>query len=246
MKVSLFITCLADSFYPNVGESTVRLLDHLGVAVDFPEGQTCCGQPAFNSGYRDEAKNVAKTMIEAFEQSEYVVGPSGSCVGMIHHYYPLLFEGDAKWEDRARKFVEKTYELTQFIVNILGKTDLGARIEAKATYHPSCHAMRVMGVRHEPLQLLRQVRGLELIDLPYAEDCCGFGGTFAVKMHEVSGAMVAEKAQHVQETEAEILVGTDMGCLMNIGGRLRYEGLPVRVMHIAELLWEGIRGGEPA
>jgi L-lactate dehydrogenase complex protein LldE len=185
-------------------------------------------------------------MIEAFEQSEYVVGPSGSCVGMIHHYYPLLFEGDAKWEDRARKFVEKTYELTQFIVNILGKTDLGARIEAKATYHPSCHAMRIMGVRHEPLQLLRQVRGLELIDLPYAEDCCGFGGTFAVKMHEVSGAMVAEKAQHVQETEAEILVGTDMGCLMNIGGRLRYEGLQVRVMHIAELLWKGIRGGEPA
>lgn len=243
MKASLFITCLADSFYPSVGESTVRLLDRLGVQVDFPEGQTCCGQPAFNSGYRDEARNVAKTMIEAFADSEYVVGPSGSCVGMIHHYYPLLFEGDPEWEDRARKFVQKTHELTQFIVNVLGKTDLGASLEAKVTYHPSCHAVRIMGVKHEPLQLLRNVRGLELVDLPFAEDCCGFGGTFAVKMHEVSGAMVAEKAKHVQETAAEILVGTDMGCLMNIGGRLRFEGAPVRVMHVAELLWEGIREG---
>lgn len=243
MRASLFITCLADSFYPNVGESTVRLLDRLGVGVDFPEEQTCCGQPAFNSGYRDEAKDVAKTMIEAFKNSEYVVGPSGSCVGMIRHYYPHLFEGDAKWEDSARRFVGKTYELSQFIVNVLGVTDLGARMEAAATYHPSCHASRLMGIKQEPLQLLRNVHGLQLVDLPFAEDCCGFGGTFAVKMHEVSGAMVAEKAQHVQDTKAEILVGTDMGCLMNIGGRLRFEGAPVRIMHVAELLWEGVREG---
>ncbi|GAX89527.1 (Fe-S)-binding protein [Effusibacillus lacus] len=246
MKASLFITCLADSFYPNVGESTVRLLDRLGVQVDFPEGQTCCGQPAFNSGYRDEAKEVAKTMIEAFEQSEYVVGPSGSCVGMIHEYYPLLFEGDRKWEDRALKFVKKSYELTQFIVNVVGKTYLGARLDKTVTYHPSCHAMRMMGIKHEPLELLKNVQGLQLVDLPFAEDCCGFGGTFAVKMHEVSAAMVAEKAQHVLETKAEILCGTDMGCLMNIGGRLRYEGAPVRVMHVAEVLWEGVREGVKA
>ncbi|BCJ87625.1 (Fe-S)-binding protein [Effusibacillus dendaii] len=241
MNVSLFITCLADTFYPNVGESTVRLLDRLGVRADFPEGQTCCGQPAFNSGYRDEARDVAKTLIESFEKSEYVVGPSGSCIGMIHHYYPLLFEGDSRWEERAKKFVSKSFELSQFIVNVLGKQDLGARMNAKVTYHPSCHAMRLMGIKHEPLALLQNVQGLELVDLPFAEDCCGFGGTFAVKMHEVSGAMVAEKAEHVKETNAEILVGTDMGCLMNIGGRLRYEGAPVRVMHVAELLWEGVK-----
>lgn len=241
MKASLFITCLADSFYPKVGESMVKLLDHLGVELDFPEGQTCCGQPAFNSGYRDEAKEVAKTMIDVFDKSEYVIGPSGSCVGMFQHYYPVLFEGDRKWEERAKKFANKTYEFSQFIVNVVGKTDLGARFEATATYHPSCHATRILGVKNEPLMLLNEVEGLKLIDLPFKEDCCGFGGTFAVKMHDVSGAMVAEKSHHVQETGAEILVGLDMGCLMNIGGRLRYEGAPVKVKHVAELLWEGVQ-----
>lgn len=219
----------------------VKLLDHLGVELDFPKGQTCCGQPAFNSGYHDEAREVAKTMIEVFENSEYVIGPSGSCVGMFQHYYPKLFEGIPKWEDRAKQFAGKTYEMTQFIVNVLGKTDIGARMDATATYHPSCHAARILGAKHEPLLLLEAVQGLKLIDLPFKEDCCGFGGTFAVKMHEVSGAMVAEKSQHVQETGAEILVGVDMGCLMNIGGRLRYEGAPVKVKHLAELLWEGVQ-----
>lgn len=241
MKASIFITCLADSIYPNVGESMARLLDHLGVELDFPEGQTCCGQPAFNSGYRNEAREVAKTLIEAFDKSEYVIGPSGSCVGMIQHYYPMLFEGDPKWEDRAKRLVNKTYELTQFIVNVIGKTNIGAHYEATATYHPSCHATRILGVKNEPMALLKEVQGLKLIDLPFKEDCCGFGGTFAVKMHDVSGAMVAEKAQHVQETGAEVLVGVDMGCLMNIGGRLRYEGAPVKVKHLAELLWEGVQ-----
>lgn len=241
MKVSLFITCLVDSLYPNVGESTVRLLDHLGMELDFPMGQTCCGQPAYNSGYKDEARDVAKTLIEAFDASEYVVGPSGSCVGMIHHYYPQLFAGDAKWEGRASKFINKTYEVTDFIVNVLKREDVGARLEQKVTFHPNCHASRMMGIKDEPLTLLKNVRGIELVDLPFAEDCCGFGGTFAVKMHEISGEMVKEKAEHVLATGAQILTGTDMGCLMNISGRLRYEGAPVQVKHLTELLWEGVR-----
>lgn len=244
MKVSLFITCLADQMYPQVGESVVRLLHRYGCEVDFPDMQTCCGQPAFNSGYQDEAREVARNWIRAFEQSDYIVSPSGSCTGMIHHYYPYLFDSEPDWKEKAEKLTTRTYEFSQFLVRVLGIDDIQASFPAKATYHPSCHAMRLLGVKDEPIRLLSRVQGLEMIDLPYKEDCCGFGGTFAVKMADMSEAMVCEKARHVIETGAEILIGTDMGCLMNIAGRLNKEGNPIRVMHLAEILQEGVNKRE--
>jgi L-lactate dehydrogenase complex protein LldE len=244
MKVSLFITCLSDAIYPRVGEAIVRLLAKYGVAIEFPAGQTCCGQPAFNSGYWEQAKSGAKTLLAAFEDSDFVISPSGSCLGMIQHYYPKLFEGDPAMLGKVHDFIEKTYEFSQFLVQVLGVTDLGAYFPHAVTYHPSCHGSRLLGIREEPQTLLGNIKGLDLVPLPFAEDCCGFGGTFAVKMSDISGAMVEEKAQHVRETNAEVLVGMDMGCLMNIGGRLEHEGRPVRVMHLAELLYEGVKQGE--
>lgn len=241
MKVSLFITCLSDAIYPRVGEAMVRLLAKHGVKLEFPPVQTCCGQPAFNSGYWNEARATAKTIIEAFEDSDFVISPSGSCTGMIHHY-PKLFENDPVMLDKAVKLQRKSYEFTQFLVNVLGVTDVGASFPYKVTYHPSCHGSRLLGVKDEPMALMERVKGLEFVPLPFAEDCCGFGGTFAVKMADISGAMVTEKADHVKETEAQVLVGLDMACLMNIAGNLRYRGEPVRVMHLAELLYEGVKG----
>ncbi|ULL14284.1 (Fe-S)-binding protein [Paenibacillus sp. H1-7] len=244
MRVSLFITCLADQLYPEVGESVVRLLHRYGCEVDFPDAQVCCGQPAFNSGYQDEAREVARGLIRAFEHSDYVVSPSGSCTGMVHHYYPQLFESEPEWKRKAEELIAKTYEFSQFLVNVLGVTDLGAVFNEKVTYHASCHATRFLGVKDEPNKLLTGVKGLEYIDLPKKEDCCGFGGTFAVKMADMSEAMVCEKAGHVCSTGASVLVGSDMGCLMNIGGRLNKENKPVRVMHLAQLLEEGVKNGE--
>jgi L-lactate dehydrogenase complex protein LldE len=244
MKVSLFITCLSDAIYPRVGEAMARLLAKYGVAVDFPASQTCCGQPAFNSGYWDEARASAKTLVEAFDDSDFVVSPSGSCTGMIHHYFPKLFENDPTMLAKANALAAKTYEFTQFLVQVLGVEDVGAHFPHKVTYHPSCHGSRLLGIKNEPATLMANVRGMELVPLPFAEDCCGFGGTFAIKMCDISGAMVSEKTDHVLETEAEVLVGLDMGCLMNIGGNLRYRGKPVRVMHLAELLYEGVTANE--
>ena len=240
MKVSVFITCLIDNFYPDVGEAMVRILDHYGVQVDFPKQQTCCGQPAFNSGYVKEARASAKTLLDAFEDAEYVVTASGSCAGMVHHYYPDLFKDDAALAKRAQRLIDKTHEFSQFLVNILGVQDVGARFPYRVTYHPSCHGSRLLGIKSEPAQLLSHVKDMELVDLPYATDCCGFGGTFAVKMSDISAAMGAEKAEHVLETGAQVLVGTDMGCLMHIGGYLRHEGKRIRVMHLANLLYEGM------
>jgi len=240
MKVSLFITCLSDAIYPRVGEAMVRLLAKYGVALQFPTVQTCCGQPAFNSGYWKEARDSARTIMDAFEDSDFVIAPSGSCTGMLHHY-PKLFENDPVMLERANALKNKSYEFTQFLVQVLGVTDVGAVFPHKVTYHPSCHGSRLLGVKEEPLALMKQVKGLELVPLPFAEDCCGFGGTFAVKMADISGAMVTEKVDHVLETEAEVLVGLDMACMMNIAGNLRYRNEPVRVMHLAELLYEGVK-----
>jgi L-lactate dehydrogenase complex protein LldE len=239
LKVSLFITCLGDALYPRVGEAMARLLARNGVVLDFPRLQTCCGQPAFNSGYWKEARTAARTILEAFEDSDFVISPSGSCTGMIHHY-PKLFENEPVWLEKAENLQRKSYEFTQFLVQVMGITDVGASFPFKVTYHPSCHGSRLLGVREEPLELMRNVKGLELVPLPFAEDCCGFGGTFAVKMADISGAMVTEKTDHVLESEAEVLVGLDMACLMNIAGNLRYRGGAVRVIHLAELLEEGV------
>jgi len=240
MKVSLFATCLSDAFYPRVTEAMARLLARYGVRLDFPAAQTCCGQPAFNSGYWDEAKGAALQLIDAFADSDFVIAPSGSCIGMIHHHYPALFKDDPTGLAKARELAGKSYEFTQFLVNVLDVKDVGARFPHRVTYHPSCHGARLLGVKDEPLELLQHVHELELLPLPFAEDCCGFGGTFSIKLSEVSAAMVTEKAEHVIDTQAEVLVGLDMGCLMNIGGRLRHQGTSIRVMHLAELLYEGV------
>lgn len=241
IKVSMFITCVSDAVYPRIGEAMARLLARLGVKLQFPDAQTCCGQPAFNSGYWDEARQSAATLLEAFADSDFVIAPSGSCIGMIHHY-PKLFENDPTLLALARDLQSKSYEFTQFLVQVLGIADLGAVFPHKVTYHPSCHGSRLLGIKDEPMTLLQNVRELNLVPLPFAEDCCGFGGTFAVKMADISGAMVTEKADHVLETEAEVLTGLDMACLMNIAGNLRYRKQPVRVMHLAELLYEGVNG----
>ncbi|PNQ87774.1 (Fe-S)-binding protein [Paenibacillus polymyxa] len=240
MKVSLFITCLSDAIYPKVGEAMARLLARYGVELEFPKVQTCCGQPSYNSGYWDETRAAAKTILKAFNDSDFVVSPSGSCTYMIHHY-PELFKDEPEWLESARRLKQKTYEFTQFMVQVLGVTDVGASFPHTVTYHPSCHGTRLLGVKEEPMKLLGSVKGLQLVPLPFAEDCCGFGGTFAVKMPDISGAMVTEKVDHIRETEAEVLVGLDMACLMNIAGNLRYRKEPVRVMHLAELLYEGVK-----
>lgn len=240
LKVSLFITCLSDAIYPKVGEAMARLLARYGVELEFPKVQTCCGQPSYNSGYWDETRAAAKTILKAFNDSDFVVSPSGSCTYMIHHY-PELFKDEPEWLESARRLKQKTYEFTQFMVQVLGVTDVGASFPHTVTYHPSCHGTRLLGVKEEPMKLLGSVKGLQLVPLPFAEDCCGFGGTFAVKMPDISGAMVTEKVDHIRETEAEVLVGLDMACLMNIAGNLRYRKEPVRVMHLAELLYEGVK-----
>lgn len=236
MKVTLFATCMVDLFKGNVGKATVEVLERLGCEIDFPESQICCGQPAYNSGYVEETKKTMKTMIKAFEKAEYVVSPSGSCAYFFKEY-PEIFKGDPEWEPRAQKLADKTYELTQFIVDVLGVKDVGAKLEGVGTYHPSCHMTRLLGVKESPLELLKHVEGLEMVELPNKEICCGFGGTFSVKMQHISEQMVDEKVENVYETNADYLIGADAACLMNIAGRMtRVGGKEVKVMHIAEVL----------
>lgn len=235
MKVSLFATCIVDMFQTNVGKATVEVLERLGCEIDFPESQVCCGQPAYNSGYVKESKEAMKRMITAFEHAEYVVSPSGSCAYMFHEY-PTIFKGDPVWELKAKGLAAKTFELTQFIVDVLKVEDVGARLEGSATFHTSCHMTRLLGVKEAPMLLLRNVKGLEMTELPGKHNCCGFGGTFSVKMAKISEQMVDEKVKHIEETKAKYLIGADGGCLMNIGGRIERVGKPIKVLHIAEVL----------
>ncbi len=235
MRVSLFATCIVDMFQSNVGKATVEVLERLGCEIDFPESQVCCGQPAYNSGYVKESKEAMKRMINTFQHAEYVVSPSGSCAYMFHEY-PSIFKGDPVWEPKARALAEKTYELTQFIVDVLKIEDVGARLEGRATFHTSCHMTRLLGVKEAPMTLLKNVQGLTITELPGKHNCCGFGGTFSVKMAQISEQMVDEKIHHIEQTEAEYLIGADGGCLMNIGGRIERKGKPIKVMHIAEVL----------
>jgi L-lactate dehydrogenase complex protein LldE len=235
MKVSLMVTCLGDVLFPEVGLATVQLLRRLGVEVDFPPAQTCCGQPQFNSGYHDLARDLARHTLRAFADSALVVTPSGSCAAMVKLEYPELFHGDSVWEPRARALARKTHELSDFLVNVLGREDVGAQFEGKATYHMACH-LRGLGVLTEPERLLRKVRGLQLIPLERSDECCGFGGSFSVRFPGISGAMVQDKAAFIERTGADILVATDAGCLMNINGCLRRRGSRVRALHLAQIL----------
>lgn len=235
VKVSLFITCLVDMFKADVGKAMVEVLERQGCEVDFPKGQICCGQPSYNSGYLEDTKPAMKQMMRTFEDADYVVSPSGSCAYMFKEY-PKIFAGDPEWEPKAKALAEKTYEFTQFLVDVLKVEDVGASLHGKATYHPSCHMTRLLGVKDAPMRLLKHVRGLEFVPLPNALTCCGFGGTFSVKMSEISEQMVDEKVEHVEETGADYLIGGDCGCLMNIGGRMQRKGKPIKIMHIAEVL----------
>jgi len=236
MRVSLFVTCLTDLFFPATGEAVVRLLRRLGVEVDFPAAQTCCGQPAWNSGHHPEARRLAEHFLATFRDSEHIVTPSGSCAGMVRYYYPQLFAGDPA----VREVASRVYELSEFLVKVLGVRDVGARFPARAVYHSSCHMTRELGVREEPLELLRHVRGLELVDVPRPDLCCGFGGAFSVKLPEVSTAMADEKCGYLGAAQPDLLIGSDGGCLMQLGGRLDRLRLPIRTMHLAEVLWEGV------
>jgi L-lactate dehydrogenase complex protein LldE len=235
MKVSLMITCLGDALFPDVGVATVKLLRRLGVEVDFPEAQTCCGQPHFNSGFHHDARALAQHTIKAFARGRTVVTPSGSCAAMVKLEYPELFHDDMVWHGRAEDLARRTHELSDFLVNILGVEDVGARFEKRVTYHMACH-LRGLGLFREPERLLRRVRGLEYVPLERYDECCGFGGSFAVRYPGISSAMVTDKASFIEKTGADVVVATDAGCLMNIGGCLRRRGGRVKFMHLAEVL----------
>lgn len=235
MKVSLFVTCICDMFTPKVGQHTVEILEKVGCKVDFPEAQICCGQPAYNSGYVKESKRAMQQLIRAFEKSEYVVGPSGSCIGMLKQY-PDIFKGDPKWEEEAIALANKSYEISEFLVDVLKVIDVGSNFKGRVTYHRSCHMSRILGVKDAPIKLLKNIAGVELVELPQAEDCCGFGGTFSVKYDSISAEMVKAKTKHIASTKVDYLIGSDLACLMNIGGRLRREGQEIEVLHITEVL----------
>jgi L-lactate dehydrogenase complex protein LldE len=229
------ITCLGDAFFPDVGVATVRLLRRLGVVVDFPSRQTCCGQPFFNSGYQSDARDLARHTIRAFDNGHLIVTPSGSCAAMVKLEYPELFHEDLVWHGRAEDLAQRTHELSDFLVNVLGVEDVGARGQGKATYHMACH-LRGLGLLTEPERLLRRVNGLEYVPLERSDECCGFGGSFSVRYPGISGAMVQDKAAFIEKTGADMVVATDAGCLMNIAGCLNRRGSKVRAVHLAEVL----------
>ncbi len=238
MRVALMVTCVNDAMFPEVGQAVVRLLRRLGVEVDFPAAQTCCGQPMVNTGYLDEAVPVVRGFVDAFAGYDAIVAPSGSCVGSVRHQHALVARrsGDAALVDGAARTSAVVHELSEFLVDQLGVTDVGASFPHRVTYHPTCHSLRMLGVGDRPRMLLEQVRGLRLVELPAAEECCGFGGTFAMKNADTSIAMGSDKTRHVRETGAEVLVAGDNSCLMHIGGLLSRQRSGVRTMHLAEIL----------
>jgi len=240
VTITLFIQCLVDALYPEVGDAMVKIFRSAGMAMDCPAAQTCCGQPAFNAGYRNDAKTAARHFIEVFETAEVIVCPSGSCVNMVRHHYPELFQDDPQWLFRAQQVGRKTYEFTQFLVDFLGVDDLGVRRPGKITYHDSCHLLRYLGVSAQPRKLLRNIREAEFIEMPDSDRCCGFGGSFSIHYHEISAALAEDKVRDIIATGADVVVGCDMGCLMNIQGIVSRKKVPVRTMHIAQILAEGL------
>ena len=234
-RVALFVTCLVDLIRPAVGFAAVKLLEDAGCTVEVPT-QTCCGQPAFNSGDRKTTREIAEQVIAAFERYDYVVAPSGSCAGMIKTHYPELFAGDAAWASRVENFCAKTYELVSFLVDVMQVSKVAAAFDGTVTYHDSCSGLRELGVRAQPRKLLASVQGLELKELYDADVCCGFGGTFCVKYPDISNTIVTKKAEHIAETGAGTLLAGDLGCLMNMAGKLQRLGKPVHARHVAEVL----------
>lgn len=238
MNIALFITCLADTLYPDTGKATVKLLERLGHAVDFPREQVCCGQAHFNTGYRPEAMGMVRRNVDALAPYDYVVTPSASCAGMIRQHYPVLAEqyGDPELREKVTELSGRVYELSELLVDVLKIVDVGAYYPHRVTYHPTCHSLRALRVGERPLRLLESVRGIDLVELPAADACCGFGGTFAVKNSAVSTAMLADKIAHVNATGAEVLCAADNSCLMHIGGGLSRLRVGARTVHLAEIL----------
>jgi L-lactate dehydrogenase complex protein LldE len=232
VRVSLFVTCVVDQVFPNVGMAMADVLERSGCEVEFRESQTCCAQPAFNSGYRDEARAVAGHFLKTFEGAEYIVVPSGSCCSMISHHFAELFPGD----QRVHDLEPRVFEFSQFLVDVLKIEDVGASFEGLVTYHDSCHALRELKIKEGPRKLLRNVRGLRLVEMDTAEECCGFGGTFSVKFPEISGGMARTKLESIQRTGANTVVSIDSSCLMQLQGALSRAGSNIRTMHLAEVL----------
>ncbi|MEK6753203.1 MAG: (Fe-S)-binding protein [Chloroflexota bacterium] len=236
-QVQLFITCLTDSFFPQTGEAVVDIFQRLGIRVDFAREQTCCGQPQFNAGLRKDARAIAEHTIKVFENAEGdIVTPSGSCAHHLRHNYLEIFEGDAVWLPRAKALAERTYEFTEYLVDKLNVTDLGAKWDGLLTYHPSCHTLRGINVDRQPRTLLANVHGATLVELPNAEECCGFGGVMSVEHPELSAEWLKRKISNLESTQSPTLVVTDAGCLMHIAGGLHRQKKSQRVVHIAEVL----------
>ncbi len=235
-KVALFVTCLVDLMRPSVGFAAVKLLEAAGCTVDVPAGQTCCGQPGYNSGDKATAAALARQTIAAFERYDYIVVPSGSCGGMLKKHYPTLLAEDRHWAPRANAFAGKTHELISFLVDVRGMTQVAARLDATATYHDSCSGLRELGIKEQPRKLLQSVAGLRLVEMSDCEICCGFGGTFAMKYSDISNAMVEKKTANIAEAKTDLILAGDLGCLMNMAGKLSREGRNVEVRHVAEVL----------
>lgn len=233
---ALFVTCLVDQLFPHVGDAAVAVLRRAGVDVVFPREQTCCGQVAFNDGFWPQARTMAVRFLETFEPSGAIITPSGSCAAMVREFYPRLLRDDPALAARAAAVARRTYELSEYLVNVLGWDDAGARFPHRVVYHPSCHGLRALGVAEQPLRLLRRVAGLELRALGNAEECCGFGGMFAVKYAALSSAMLDAKIAAIEESAAEFVTATDVSCLMHLDGGLRRRGSAVRTIHLAEIL----------
>jgi len=236
IRAAFFITCICDQFFPQVGESAVKVLRRLGVEVTFNPGQTCCGQPAFNTGYRDEARAVAARVLDLYQNAEYVVAPSGSCTSMVRVFYPELFAGDPKRLRQAEDLKTRFFEFSEFLVKVLKVEDVGASFARRVACHDSCHLLRELGIEQEPRKLLRSVRGIELVEMKDNQSCCGFGGTFSVKFPEVSVAMGQDKLRAASDAGADVIVANDSSCLMHLAGVIHREGLPLRTMHLAEVL----------
>jgi L-lactate dehydrogenase complex protein LldE len=238
MRVALFVTCLADAMFPEAAKATVTVLERLGHEVVFPPAQTCCGQMHLNTGYQRQARRLVRHHVEVFEPYDAIVAPSGSCVGSVRHQHATMARkaGDDRLASRAAQVAERTWELSEFLVDVLGVEDVGARFPHRVTYHPTCHSLRLLRVGDKPVRLLRSVRDIDLVELPAAEQCCGFGGTFALKNADTSAAMLADKVHYVVQTGAGVLTAGDSSCLMHIGGGLSRRGASVSTVHLAQIL----------
>jgi L-lactate dehydrogenase complex protein LldE len=235
-RASIFVTCIVDQLFPKVGLAMLEVIERIGWQVDFPERQTCCGQPAFNTGFRDEARTVARHFLQVFRDAEYIVVPSGSCTSMIAHHYAELFAAEPEWLELSRRLEPRIWEFSKFLLEVARVEDVGAHLDRVVTFHDSCHGLRGLGIKDGPRRLLSRVRGLSLREMDAAEECCGFGGTFSVKFPEISGGMARTKIDSIVRSGADLVVGVDASCLLQIQGALSRAGLAIETMHLAEVL----------